>query len=65
MVKYKALKDFYSGSLNKMVLKGEEVELHYSYDEIKAHFGEDYVEQVASKRGSKASTKNNVEKGEE
>ena len=60
MPKYKALKDYPSSQLNRMVKKGEEIELDYTFDEIKQHFGENFVTPIKKTRAKKV-----VEEGEE
>ena len=52
-MKYKALKEYPSSQLNRIVKKGEEVELDYTFDEIINHFGEGFVEPVKKKRTKK------------
>ena len=52
-MKYKALKDYPSTQLNRMVKKDEEVDLDYTFEEIIQHFGEGFVEPVKKKRTKK------------
>ena len=53
-MKYKALKDYPSTQLNRIVKKGEEVELDYTFEEIIQHFGEGFVDPVKKKRAKKS-----------
>ena len=53
-LKYKALKDYPSSQLNRIVKKGEEVELDYTFEEIIQHFGEGFVDPVKKKRAKKS-----------
>lgn len=61
MTKYKALKDYPSTQLNRMVKEGEVVDLDYTYEEILQHFGKDFVEPVkktVKKRSEKVDEEN-------